>query len=103
MSHEPQSALPAAADRFLLENVDANGHPIPPWLAFPDVHRYSIGWRMGAPNSTAIIGTFGSTPRARKSEMNTPIATNRRFPRGLAGTLPGPEIGLPHWPVGRLI
>jgi len=25
-----------------------NDYPLPPWLAAPDIERYSIGWRTGA-------------------------------------------------------
>ena len=27
---------------------DADGLVVPPWQAFPEIERYSIGWRMGA-------------------------------------------------------
>ena len=26
---------------------DDEGEPLPPWRAFPDIGRHSIGWRMG--------------------------------------------------------
>ncbi|MEV0398199.1 hypothetical protein [Polymorphospora rubra] len=29
------------------EQLDAHGRVLPPWRAYPEIERYSIGWRVG--------------------------------------------------------
>lgn len=64
-----------AARNRLIAEAPADGvddGPPPPWIAYPEYHRYDIGWRMG--NGEGHIMTWGSwydalTPDARASHQ----------------------------------
>ena len=43
------SSMPEDSPAY--EYGDGDGRPLPPWIAFPTVRKYSIGWRMGRPES----------------------------------------------------
>jgi len=34
-------------DQAVINEVAAHGVVLPPWTAYPDIERFSIGWRMG--------------------------------------------------------
>lgn len=50
---EVHAFLQSALERELLEQGRAT--PLPPWQRYPDIPRYSIGWRMGGGESYLMV------------------------------------------------
>jgi hypothetical protein len=68
-------ALAVAGDehyeRLLRKSIAAelsqHGTLLPPWLKYPDVHRYSIFWRMGVGESYIIMFRAWAKGRSREA------------------------------------
>ena len=55
-------------EHVLQELRDEHGDPLPPWLAFPDLPRFSIGWRKGRPESHLMEWTdwYSRLPKEKR-------------------------------------
>lgn len=62
----------------LPEHLDARGDLAPPWSAFPEYERYSLGWRMGM--GETWMGLYAAFLQGLPADRDTRLAYLRRHP-----------------------
>ncbi|MBX3273140.1 MAG: hypothetical protein KF729_22945 [Sandaracinaceae bacterium] len=96
------SELPAPLERALVDERRRHGRVRLPWVAFPGMHPFDLGWRMGAGETHLILLAHDAGDRsleARRAEVIAagPVPADWAFwvaeRLELPGTADDPDLG----------